>query len=104
MRTHLTSLLPRAIRAALRVHTCRYRVVAVGVDYRSRVIGLATNMPRLERRGWHAEERLIHRSPRSLRTVLIARVGADGELLPIDPCEHCRKLADKYGVRISRLA
>lgn len=102
MKSHSSSLASRILRAALRVSHCRYRVVAVGIDHRHRIIGLTTNTPRLSTRGWHAEERLLHRAPRSLRRITIARVGADGTFLPIDPCAHCRKLAKQKGVEIVR--
>lgn len=99
MKTHPFTLRARMIRAGLRVDL-RYRVVAAGIDHRGRIIGIRTNGPRLVRRGWHAEERLLHTSPPTLRRILLARVGADGRLLPIEPCEVCAKLARRRGVRI----
>lgn len=102
MRSHLSTLTPRLLRAGLRVSLCRYRVVAVGLDNRNRFIGLATNTPRLSTRGYHAEERLLHRSPRSLHRIYIVRVGANGRFLPIDPCPHCQKLARTRQVVIER--
>src|SRR4051794_17344753 len=99
MKAHVSTLEQRILRAASRVRL-RYRVVAVGFDHRGRIIGLATNRPRLLHRGWHAEETLIYRSPRSLCRVLIARLNNRGEFLPIDPCEVCSRLAQKRGVRI----
>jgi hypothetical protein len=102
MRTHSSTLASRMRRAAQRVQL-RFKVVAVGLDYRGRVISLATNSPRLEHRSWHAEERIIHGSPRSLAKVLIARVGRTGNWLPIDPCAVCVELARKRGVEIERL-
>lgn len=102
MRTHSSSLTLRLIRAALRVSSCRYRVAAAGFNSRNQIIGIATNAPRLSTRGWHAEERLIYRSPRSLARIEIVRVGAEGQLLPIDPCEHCLKIARNRGIEIRR--
>lgn len=89
------------IKAALR-SVCRYRVVAIGLDSRGTIISLATNTPRLSSRGYHAEERVIHRSPLSLTTIQIMRVGSKGETLPIDPCVKCQRLASKRQVRIER--
>ncbi len=100
MRSHSSILLPRMIRAGLTVHQCRYRVVAAGLDHRLRIISIRTNTPRLPLRGLHAEERILHTSPRSLSLILLARVGADGSLLPITPCPVCARLAAKRGVRI----
>lgn len=99
MRSHPSTLLNRIVRAGLR-SPCRFRVVAVGLNRHGSIIGITTNTPRLSTRGWHAEERLIHRSPRSLSKILIARLGATGRFLPIDPCPHCTKLATKNGVVI----
>lgn len=99
MKAHPSTLLDRIVRAGLRVK-CRFRVVAVGFDHRRRIIGIATNSFYLPARGRHAEERLIHRCPKSLTRIVIARIGAQGMLLPIDPCERCRRAADKAGIRI----
>lgn len=102
MKSHSSLLLNRIIRAGLRV-SLRYRVVAVGIDHRLRIINIKTNQPRLIRRGLHAEERVLHTSPRSLRQIVIARVGADGRLLPIDACDVCKRLARKRGIKIRPL-
>lgn len=104
MRSHISTLHSRMIRAALRVHHCRYRIAAAGIDNRNRIIGIATNRPRLQSRSYHAEEVLLSRSPRSLVRILLARVNNRGELMPIDPCEVCSRLAKKRGVRIERLS
>lgn len=103
MKLHISDLATRMLRAGLRVHACRYKVVCVGIDGRDRIISIATNAPRLERRGWHAEERLLHKSPRSLVRIVLARFNARGEQLPIHACSHCQKLARKRGVKIERL-
>lgn len=100
LRSHISVLVPRMIRAGLRVKECRYRVVAAGIDNKDRIISIATNRPRLKNRGMHAEERVMYASPRSLSRVLILRVGARGNLLPIHPCRWCSKLAKQRGVAI----
>lgn len=96
-------LVSRVLRAALR-SPCRYRVAAIGYNSHGDPIAIVTNSLRspITRRGWHAEELLIHRCPPSLSRIEIARVGANGEPLPIDPCAHCAKLARKHGVIIRR--
>ncbi len=86
MKAHLSTLESRILRAASRVRL-RYKIVAVGFDHRGRIIGLATNRTRLVNRGWHAEETLMYRSPRSLCRVVIARVNSKGAFL-----EAVRKL------------
>lgn len=103
MRTHLHNLIPRMIRAGLRVKECRYRVIAAGLDHRDRIISIATNSPYLPMRGRHAEERVIFSSPKSLRRILLMRVGARGEMLNIDPCKLCQELARKRNVKIERV-
>lgn len=100
MKSHLSTIVPRLIRTALKVHLCRYRIAAAGIDYRGRLISISTNAPRLTSRGWHAEERLIHTSPKSLARIILVRVNRLGELLPIDPCAHCAKLARRRGITI----
>lgn len=103
MRSHPSIIADRMIRAALR-SVCVYKISAVGIDRKGRIIGIAVNQPRLPSRGLHAEELLIRRSPRSLAKIIIARVGATGILRPIDPCEKCQKLANKYGIMIESLS
>lgn len=85
------------------MHYCRFRVIAAGIDYKDRIISLKTNTPRLPNRGMHAEERVIFSSPRSLERIVIARIGARGDILPIDPCARCNKLAAKRGITIERI-
>lgn len=103
MRAHSSTLLSRIVVAGLRATHTRYRVIAVGLDYRARIISIRTNTPRLATRGYHAEERVLHSTPRSLTRILLARVGADGRFLPIHPCANCSRLAEKRGVRIQRV-
>lgn len=103
MRTHLSSLIPRMIRKGLKIRSVRYRVIAAGLDYRDRIISIATNSPYLPMRGRHAEERVIFSSPKSLRRILIMRVGARGEMLKIDPCKLCQELARKRNVKIEAI-
>jgi hypothetical protein len=38
MRSHISSLIPRMIRAGLRIHSVRYRIVAAGIDNHNRII------------------------------------------------------------------
>lgn len=98
MRSHLSTLIPRMIRAAMKNTSCRFRVVAAGIDNQNRIISIASNRPRLRTRGHHAEERVIFSSPASLRKIIILRVGARGDLLPIHPCRMCQKLASRRGI------
>lgn len=90
--------------------SCNYRVVAVGIDKKGRFIGIKTNTPRrnltnIFGKTYHAEENLIHSVPHKiLDKIIIGRVGRSGNLLPIDPCRRCKKLARKYNIKIERVS
>lgn len=107
MRCHSSTLHTRILRAAARV-TCAIRVVAVGLNAHGDIIAISTNATRFQThsdahyRGWHAEERLMHRAPASLARILLARVGRSGRFNPIHPCAHCAKLAAKRGVTVEQ--
>lgn len=103
MNAHSSTLISRMIRAGLWLHGVRYRVIAAGIDNRDRIISLHTNQPYLPSQGRHAEERVIFSSPRSLARIILLRVAKNGELLPIDPCERCKRLADKRKVVIESI-
>ena len=89
---------------------CNYRIGAVAFDKKGDVLGSASNSFRCgeafygeqHRRGTglHAEARLIRRYGRGIRTILIMRVGHSGNVLPIDPCPACSKMAEKLGIDI----
>ncbi len=81
---------------------CRYKISAIGIDHRGRVIASATNLPRFPRKGGglHAEQRVIKNSPRSLSTIVLVRLGLLGEVRPIEPCARCKELAAKLGIKI----
>lgn len=102
MKCHRSDLIPRMIRLGIKVNL-RYRVVAAGVDKHGNIISIKTNQPRLKSQGFHAEERLMFSSPKSLVKIMILRIGAKGELRPIDPCSRCSRLAQKRGVTIESL-
>lgn len=103
MKSHISTLHTRMIRAALKVTECRYRVAAAGIDHRNRIIGIKVNSPKHVMRGDHAEERLMREMPRSLKRIVIIRVNSKGEMLPIDPCVTCARIADKLGVTIEKV-
>jgi hypothetical protein len=81
---------------------CRFKIAAIGVDYRNRTIDITTNYPRFlgKGRGYHAEMLLMHRNPKSLAKIYILRINNSGKLLPISPCKSCQKKADKLGIKI----
>lgn len=91
---------------------CTYRVSAVAFDAKGDILGHATNSHAVNwdvldkcprgRAGTsqHAERILLRRYRDLVKTIVICRIGRGGELLPIDPCPVCRKVASKYGAKI----
>lgn len=82
--------------------SCRYRIAAIGLDFRGNVISLYTNIPRFPRRGGgiHAEMLVMRNSPKSLKTIIIIRIGNSGIVRPINPCRACAKKARELGITI----
>lgn len=66
-------------------------------------VARAINISRFPWRGGglHAEMKLMSISKRKgLRTILICRVGKNGTIRPIDPCDTCSQKAKELGIRI----
>jgi hypothetical protein len=84
---------------------CRTKIAALGIDRAGRVIGCVNNQPRIARKGggMHAEQRLMFTSPKSLTTIIIARVSDSGYLKPIHPCTKCAAEAKRRGISILSL-
>lgn len=102
MKLNRKDILKRAISKAV-TSECRYKIAAVGIDHRGRVIKVVTNKRRFDKHGGshHAEEVLLHRCPKSLERIIIVRVNNRGDkLMPIHPCQKCLKLASKFDVVI----
>ena len=90
---------------------CTHKVSAVAFDKKGNVLGHVTNKHAawnvVEKTGTgragtarHAERILISRYGQNIKSILICRIGNSGALLPIDPCPSCRKVANKYGIKI----
>jgi len=93
------------------VHSpCNYRIGAIAFDKKGDVLGNACNTFRMGSKfigeqnrkgtGFHAEARLIKRYKTNIKTILIMRIGNSGNILPINPCPACAKLAEKLGIKI----
>lgn len=82
--------------------SCRHKVVAVGFSKRGDYVGTCTNLPRFCKEGGsiHAEANLIRTYGKRIRDIYIMRVGRSGQLLPIEACENCSKIAEKNGIKI----
>ena len=96
-----TELIERAKKKAQQSE-CRYRISAVGLNKRGEVIGSTTNIKRFMRKGGgiHAEMNLMAKLGPALKTIIICRVGGQGEIRPIHPCSTCKEKADELGIKI----
>lgn len=81
---------------------CRFKISAMGYSAKGNFLGACTNQHRFigKGRGLHAERKLIAKYGKRLKSIVICRVGQGGDLLPIDPCDNCQKIADKMGIKI----
>jgi cytidine deaminase len=80
----------------------KYRVSAFGLNKRGVVIFAACNTPRFNRKGGavHAEMSVLKKAGPSLSAIIIVRIGATGQVLPLGPCEACAAKARDLGVKI----
>ncbi len=81
---------------------CRYKISAIGLDKRSRILGTAMNKLRLKKRGGglHAEIALIRKYGPRLKSIIICRTNKRGWLLDIQPCKACEQVAKKRNIKI----
>ena len=90
------------IKKKARQSICTFKVAALGFNKSGICVMARTNKPRFSRPsgGLHAEARIFPEArKRGIVRILICRVSANtGELLPIDPCSKCQKIADKLGI------
>ena len=80
-------------------------VAAIAISKKGNVLGTSSNLPSNVPgiRYKHAEGILIGRYGKSISKIFILRIGRGGNLLPIEPCEQCRKLALRMGIEISTI-
>lgn len=84
-----------------------YRISGVAISKHGNILGWASNGYRKEYvepgkySGEHCEMRLIKRYGSRISTIIIMRIGSGGNILPIDPCEKCAKVAEKMGIKIT---
>ena len=104
MKCNVSQIYDRLYKKALG-SPCKYRIAAIGLDFRGNVISIATNIPGTTRNGSdiHAEQRIMKNSPRSLKRIIIIRIGGRGEVRPIDPCNICIAKASELGVTIESI-
>lgn len=84
---------------------CRYKIAAVGLNKKGEPFCWATNKQFINNKGGglHAETILMRRHKRKIKTIIICRTNNSGDILPIDPCEKCQKLAQKLGIKIKSI-
>jgi tRNA(Arg) A34 adenosine deaminase TadA len=105
---HLKAVTNR-LRAKASKASTTYRVTAVAYSSKGDILGYASNNVRKNLKplrrgaGVHAERELITRYGNKIKYIVIARFGGSGDLLPIDPCENCAKIADNLGIKIIKL-
>jgi cytidine deaminase len=80
----------------------KYKISAIGLDHRGKVLGSTFNSLRFNRYGGglHAEMRLIQRYRNNVKTIILCRVGRSGNILPIQPCERCAKVLTKKNITV----
>ncbi len=98
------SILTRAIKKA-RKSCCLFKISAMALNRKGEVISTTTNRHRFDGkgRGLHAEMILMKRHPKSVKTIIICRVGKGGDLRPVHPCKMCSEKALELGVKIITL-
>lgn len=83
----------------------KYRIAAIAFTKKGNFIDIRYNNFRLglsnrKGAGLHAEQDLIHRYGNKIDTIYILRIGGGGDPLPIHPCEVCKSIAEKRGIKI----
>jgi len=84
---------------------CRYKISAIGFDKNGNILGSTFNRPRFFRKsgGIHAEIALLQKYKKKLKTIIICRVNNKGKLLQIKPCNNCKNIFKKLGIKVYTL-
>ena len=92
------SVLERMRRKAKKT-AATYKIVAFS-EKNGKVV-CCTPIARFYKRGGgvHSEQLAMIKMP-DAKVIFLARFNTSGEMLPIDPCDRCRKHAERKGVRI----
>ncbi len=107
-KNHLNSICGRMRAKSSRV-LATYKITAVAYSRKGDVIGFSSNNIRSDftpvRRGAgvHAELELIRKYGKRIAYIVISRFGANGDILPIMPCDNCAKVAKRLGIKILEL-
>jgi len=98
----MNQLIQKAVKKAQSNYSNRYKISALGLNSKGELLGSATNSPRFSRYGGgvHAEMALLKRYGSNVKTIIICRVGASGDVLPIQACDKCQKVLDKLKIKV----
>lgn len=100
----MTKLVKKALQLA-RKKINTFHIAAAAYTRKGNLIDITTNLPC----GWpgnrfvHAEGRLMLKYGRRISRIVLVRVGHGGQKRPIGPCEECRKLAERLGIKIEEM-
>ena len=84
----------------------KFKISAFGLNSKNEVVVKTTNSPKLNKYGGgkHAEEKIFEVAlSKNVKTIILCRIGLKGNLLPIHPCNSCKRTADKLGIKIISL-
>lgn len=100
MMTFDNTIITRAIKKAHQSN-CRYKIAALGFNFKGDFIGSAVNIPRFKRKGGsiHAEMNLVAKYGTRIKTMIICRVSKTNDLLPIHPCKTCKRKLDELNIK-----
>jgi hypothetical protein len=99
-------IISERLRKKARQSPSKYRISAIAFDCHGDFIAQAFNgLPQdgVEGKvgsGVHAEAKLMMKYGQLVKTIVISRIGHGGDWRPIEPCENCKALADKLGIKL----
>lgn len=102
-------ILTHLLRKKAAQSSSKYRISAMAFDSRGEFLGQAFNglpmdeMDVKEGSGVHAEARLMRKYGQVAKTIVISRIGHNGDWRPIQPCPKCQELARKLGIRLETI-
>ena len=97
-------IMPRIMKKATQSPN-NFFVAAAAFSKKGNLLGVRSNNHNnymAIRRGMskHAEASLIAEFGRKIDTIYLVRIGRDLSRLPIHPCKNCKKLVEKFGIKV----
>ena len=82
-----------------------YKISAIAISKNGNVLATGINRPRLGCiRGVHAEEEVLRKAgANNVSIIIICRLNNNGKILPINPCEKCQKILNKYKIEVKTI-